>query len=139
LKKKASTTSQLSQSETHFDDEHGIPEIGQQVPMFPNAGDVQAPSPAPGAHNLGEGLASKHHKRRTSSRGNLPPGSYGLHGHGLAPLDKLERAYFEKHPDLLRKEHTPHHHDRPGDFSMSSEDLNKIVRETANRGSGLGK
>lgn len=137
LKKKASTTSQLSTSETHFDDEQGIPEIGQQVPMFPNAGDVQAPSPAPGA--LGEGLAAKNHKRRTSSRGNLPPGSYGLHGHGVAPMDKLERAYFEKHPDLLKKEHTLHHHDRPGDFSMSSEDLNKIVRETASRGSGLGK
>lgn len=136
LKKKASTTSQLSTSETHFDDEQGIPEIGQQVPMFPNAGDVQAPSPAPGA--LGEGLAAKNHKRRTSSRGNLPPGSYGLHGHGVAPMDKLERAYFEKHPDLLKKEHTLHHHDRPGDFSMSSEDLNKIVRETASRGSGLG-
>jgi hypothetical protein len=28
-------------------DEHGIPEIGVQVPMFRNAGDVQAPSPSP--------------------------------------------------------------------------------------------
>lgn len=137
LKKKASTISQLSTSESHGDDEHGIPEIGQQVPMFPNAGDVQAPSPAPGA--LGVAATDKNHKRRTSSRGNLPPGSYGLHGHGLLPLDKLEKQYFQKHPDLLKREHTPHHHDRPYDYSMSSEDLNKIVRETASQGAGIGE
>jgi len=135
LKKKASTTSQLSTSESHIEDEHGIPEIGQQVPMYPNAGDVQAPSPAP---NAGAG-EKKHHSRKSSSRGNLPPGSYGLHGHGVIPQDKLEKAYFEKHPDLLKKEITPHHHDRPNDFSMSKDDLNKIVMETAKRGSGLGR
>jgi hypothetical protein len=137
LKKKASTTSQLSTTESH-DDEHGIPEIGQQVPMFPNAGDVQAPSPAP-VSLISEGLKGKNHTRRTSSRGNLPPGSYGLHGHGMAPQDKLEKAYYERHPELLKKEHVPHHYDRPNDFSMSSDDLNKIVRDTASRGSGPGK
>jgi hypothetical protein len=137
LKKKASTISQLSTTESH-DDEHGIPEIGQQVPMFPNAGDVQAPSPAPGSSGFVEGR-DKNHKRRTSSRGNLPPGSYGLHGHGLLPQDKLEKQYFQKHPDLLKREHTPHHYDRPYDFSMSSDDLNKIVRETASHGAGIGK
>lgn len=135
LKKKASTTSQLSNAESHVEDEHGIPEIGQQVPMYPNAGDVQAPSPAPSSL---EGKV-RHHSRKTSARGNLPPGSYGLHGHGVIPQDKLEKAYYEKHPDLLKKEVTPHHYDRANDFSMSKEDLNKIVRETASRGSGLGK
>jgi len=135
LKKKASTTSQLSNTESHIDDEQGIPEIGIQVPMYPNAGDVQAPSPAP----TSEASKTRHHARKTSSRGNLPPGSYGLHGHGVAPQDKLEKAYYDKHPDLLKKEITSHHHDRPNDFSMSREDLNKIVRETASRGSGLGK
>lgn len=135
LKKKASTTSQLSNTESHIDDEQGIPEIGIQVPMYPNAGDVQAPSPAP----TGDMSKPRHHSRKSSSRGNLPPGSYGLHGHGVIPQDKLEKAYYEKHPDLLKKEITPHHHDRPNDFSMSKEDLNKIVRETANRGSGLGR
>ncbi|KAL2133718.1 hypothetical protein VTI74DRAFT_1844 [Chaetomium olivicolor] len=133
LKKKASTASQLSTTESHFDDEHGIPEIGLQVPMYKNAGDVQAPSPAPAAAEK-----ARHHARRTSGRGNLPPGSYGLHGHGVAPQDKLEKAYYEKHPDLLKKEHMPHHYDRPNDFSMTRDDLNKIVRETASRGSGLG-
>ncbi|KAK4190777.1 altered inheritance of mitochondria protein 21 [Podospora australis] len=127
LKKKASTTSQLSTTKSDVEDEHGIPEIGLQVPMYKNAGDVQAPSPAP------SGPEGKHHKRRTSG----PPGSYGLHGHGFVPQDKLQKAYYEKHPELLKKEHTPHHYDRAQDFSMSSEDLNKIVRETVSRGSGL--
>lgn len=136
LKKKASTTSQLSNTESNIDDEHGIPEIGQQVPMYPNAGDVQAPSPAPSA-TPAEGAKGRHHSRKNSSRGNLPPGSYGLHGHGVVPQDKLEKAYYEKHPDLLKKEIVSHHHDRPNDFSMSSDDLNKIVRDTASRGSGL--
>ncbi|KAK3349973.1 altered inheritance of mitochondria protein 21 [Lasiosphaeria hispida] len=135
LKKKASTTSQLSNTESHVDDEHGIPEIGQQVPMYPNAGDVQAPSPAPSSTN-GDGPKSKHHARKGSARG-IPPGSYGLHGHGVVPLDKLDKAYYEKRPDLLKKEITSHHHDRPNDFSMSGDDLNKIVRDTASRGSGL--
>ena len=134
LKKKASTTSQLSNTESHIDDEQGIPEIGQQVPMYPNAGDVQAPSPAPSA---AEG--KRHHNRKTSSRG-IPPGSYGLHGHGLGgqdKLDKLDKAYYEKHPEALNKEKIKHHHDRANDFSMSKDDLEKIVRETASRGSGL--
>ncbi|KAK4099416.1 hypothetical protein N658DRAFT_429803 [Parathielavia hyrcaniae] len=133
LKKKASTASQLSTPESH-DEEQGIPEIGLQVPMLKNAGDVQAPSPSPAA---AEGSKGRHHTRRTSAHGNLPPGSYGLHGHGVAPQDKLEKAYFEKHPDLLKKERVPHHHDRPNDFSMSRDDLNKIVRDTASRGAGL--
>ncbi|KAK4176419.1 altered inheritance of mitochondria protein 21 [Triangularia setosa] len=131
LKKKASTISQLS-AKSDLDDEHGIPEIGIQVPMLKYAGDVQAPSPAPST------VEKKHHSRRSSSRGNLPPGSYGLHGHGVGPQDKLDKAYFEKHPELLKKEHVLHHYDRVKDFSMSSEELNKIVRETITRGSGLG-
>lgn len=138
LKKKASTTSQLSATtESHMDDEHGIPEIGQQVPMYPHAGDVQAPSPAPGS----EGLKPKNHNRKTSSRGfpsELPPGSYGLHGHGVKSQDKLEKAYYEKHPELVHKESNKHHHDRPNDYSMSREELNKIVRATAERGTSNG-
>ncbi|KAH9885537.1 altered inheritance of mitochondria protein 21 [Xylariomycetidae sp. FL2044] len=142
LKKKASTTSQLSyQSETQ-EDEHGIPEIGQRVPMLSFAGDVQAPSPAPPRAPSADGTkAGKHHVRKTSSRSGLhdaPPGSYGLHGHGVASTDKLEKAYYEKHPELQQKEHYSHHHDRVKDYSMSSEDLNKIVRETASRGTGFG-
>jgi hypothetical protein len=107
------------------EDEHGIPEIGQRVPMNPNLGDVQAPSPGPGA----EGAQQRHHHRKHSSR-SLPPGSYGLHGHGQAPHDKLEKAFYQKHPELLKEEQNVLHQ-RQNDFAMSSEDLNKLVRSRA--------
>ncbi|KAG8169899.1 hypothetical protein KVR01_000644 [Diaporthe batatas] len=130
LKKKASTASGLSHSEVE-DEEHGIPEIGQQIPLLPNAGDVQAPSPAPGSD------AIKSHKRKGSSRG-LPPGSYGLHGHNVAPQDKLEKEYYNKHPELLKLERHPYQADRPTDFALSSEQLNKLVRDTESTGHGVG-
>ncbi|KJZ74683.1 hypothetical protein HIM_06033 [Hirsutella minnesotensis 3608] len=126
-------SSSFSVHSDHIDDEHGIPEIGQRVPMNPDLGDVQAPSPAP-SMNLES--PKKHHNRKLSGRG-LPPGSYGLHGHGVAPQDKLEKAYYQKHPELFeREEHTPLH-DRQTDFAMSSTDLNKLVRDTASRPSGI--
>ncbi|KAI1078892.1 altered inheritance of mitochondria protein 21 [Whalleya microplaca] len=142
LKKKASTTSQLSQhSEPYAEDEHGIPEIGQRVPMLLNAGDVQAPSPAPQRSTSTDGTAPvKNHHRKVSSRsnfGNLPPDSYGLRSHGVASTDKLEKAYYEKRPDLLQKE-SYNLHDRVRDYRMSSNDLNKIVRDTASHGAGFG-
>ncbi|KAI1310635.1 altered inheritance of mitochondria protein 21 [Xylaria venustula] len=143
LKKKASTTSQLSHhSELQTDDEHGIPEIGQRVPMLSYAGDVQAPSPAPPrASSVDSTRSGRHHTRRASSRSgfhDLPPGSYGLHGHGVESTDKLEKAYYEKHPEIYQKEHYHPLHERVHDYSMSSENLNKIVRDTASRGVGFG-
>lgn len=141
LKKKASTASQLSQTAADVEDELGIPEIGRRVPMYPNAGDVQAPSPAPtSAPSESVKPSRNHHVRKSSSRGfnELPPGSYGLHGHGVASTDKLDKAYYEKHPEVHQKEKYKYLHDRPNDFSLSSEDLNKIVRETASRGAGFG-
>ncbi len=137
--KKGSTTSQeLSSAEDALEDEHGIPEIGRQVPMYPNAGDVQAPTPGIDA---GASDGVKHHSRKKSARGfgDLPPGSYGLHGHGVIPSDKLEQAYYGKHPDLVKKERTSHHADRAKDFSLPSADLEKIVHDTASRGFGIGK
>lgn len=129
INKKGSTTSQEMSEEGLEEDEHGIPEIGRQVPMYPNAGDVQAPSPAPQAPAEG---AKKHHSRKKSHGfGDLPPGSYGLHGHGVIPSDRLEQAYYDKHPELVQKEHTPHHADRPQDYSLTSADLNKIVHQTS--------
>lgn len=143
LKKKASTTSQLShQSETFTEDGHGIPEIGQRVPMLANAGDVQAPSPAPTRATSTDGTKPvRHHTRKTSSRGgfgDLPSDVYGLHGHGVASTDKLDKAYYEKHPEVLQKERYKKLHERVHDYSMSSDDLNKIVRDTASRGAGFG-
>ncbi|OAA62715.1 hypothetical protein SPI_04255 [Niveomyces insectorum RCEF 264] len=138
-KKKASATSQdlSSNDEALEEDEHGIPEIGRQVPMYPNAGDVQAPSPAPGTEAAED--VKKHHSRKRSSRGfgDLPPGSYGLHGHGHVPADRLEQAYYSKHPEAAAKEHTPHDFDRVHPFSMSRDELDKIVHETASHGTGL--
>lgn len=127
IKKKGSTASALSETDLH-EDEHGIPEIGQQVPMYPNAGDVQAPSPAP------DNLKPRHHGRRTSARGfvELPPGSYGLHGHGVVPQDKLHQAYYEKHPSLHKKEKAHPLHERYNDFARSSDELNSMVRSTVN-------
>ncbi|KAG9257782.1 altered inheritance of mitochondria protein 21 [Emericellopsis atlantica] len=130
-RKRPSTSLSQSSDHDYHDDEHGIPEIGQRVPMNPHLGDVQAPSPGPG-----EGQP-RHHSRRHSARA-LPPGSYGLHGHGVAPQDKLEKEYYKKHPDIqAREEHTPIH-DRQNDYAMSREDLNKLVRDTASRGRGFG-
>lgn len=135
LKKKASTASGLSHSEAE-DEERGIPEIGQHVPLLAFAGDVQAPSPAPGG--VGSSEQARNHKRKTSSRG-LPPGSYGLHGHNVGPQDKLEKEYFQKHPEALKLEHHIYQHDRATDFSMSREQLNKMVRDSEVHGHGVGK
>ncbi|KAG6040218.1 hypothetical protein E4U41_001244 [Claviceps citrina] len=129
-KRPGSSYSGYSDQGNHTDDDHGIPEIGQRVPMNRHLGDVQAPSPGPGHEST-----KKDHTRKHSTR-SLPPGSYGLHGHGVAPQAKLEKAYYEKHPEALQREqHTPHH-GRQNDFAMSSSDLNKLVRDTANRQTG---
>lgn len=131
--KKRPSSSFSAHSDHQTDDDQGIPEIGQRVPMNPHLGDVQAPSPGPGSEGT-----KKHHGRKLSARG-LPPGSYGLHGHGGTPQDKLDKAYYQKHPELLeREQHTPLH-DRQNDFAMSSSDLNRLVRDTANRKAALSK
>ncbi|RGP77648.1 hypothetical protein FLONG3_4221 [Fusarium longipes] len=130
--KQSSTNVSVSDGRQEAEDEHGIPEIGQRVPMNPHLGDVQAPSPGPGSEEF-----KRHHHRKHSSRGG-PPGSYGLHGHGVAPQDKLEKEYYEKHPEVLKREHQTPLHDRQNDFAMSKDDLNKLVRDTRSRGAGLG-
>ncbi|PHH68095.1 hypothetical protein CDD82_838 [Ophiocordyceps australis] len=134
--KKRPSSSFSAHSDHQTDDEHGIPEIGQRVPMNPHLGDVQAPSPSPGPGCHGD-ATKKNHNRKLSARG-LPPGSYGLHGHGVSSQDKLDKAYYSKHPEALeREQHTPMH-DRNNDFAMSSSDLNRLVRDTASRQAGLG-
>ncbi|KAL9034498.1 MAG: hypothetical protein Q9214_007017, partial [Letrouitia sp. 1 TL-2023] len=132
--------------------EHGIPDvgIGQRVPMYPDAGDVQAPSPSPfsqtfpagiGFHNDG---SKKQHGRNFSGREVFhgPPGSYGLHGHGIVNADQFEKSWYEKHPEILEREEQGQYgpavpNNRP-EWALSSEDLNKIVRETASRGARYG-
>ncbi|CAG8961251.1 hypothetical protein HYFRA_00013307 [Hymenoscyphus fraxineus] len=153
LKAKASIVSQ-NDSETSgtqrppssLDNEQGIPEIGQRVPMYPNAGDVQAPSPSPfpqpyapgiGFHN--DGSKPRNHSRKLSGNPDVPLEAYGRHGHQILPHhhNHFEKAYYEKHPELFKKELGQYGEGRP-EWAMSSEDLNKIVRDTASRGTGLG-
>ncbi|KAL4896974.1 altered inheritance of mitochondria protein 21 [Aspergillus ambiguus] len=124
-------------------DEHGIPEIGQRVPMYPNAGDVQAPSPSPYQLEHGSQRPGRSHNRSRSGReSSLPPGSYGLHGHGVTPNDRFEKAWYEKHPEEYAKEEQGQYGPGVGtprpDWALSSDDLNKIVRGSAVTGSGLG-
>ncbi|OJJ39194.1 hypothetical protein ASPWEDRAFT_104935 [Aspergillus wentii DTO 134E9] len=134
----ASSTRQLSV----LDDARGPPEIGQRVPMYRNAGDVQAPSPSPYQLEHGSQRHGRSHNRTRSGReASLPPGSYGLHGHGVQP-DKFDKAWYEKHPDEFVKEEQGKYGPGVGtprpDWALSSDDLNKIVRGSAVTGSGLG-
>jgi hypothetical protein len=138
-----SSTSTARRASIQIEDEQGIPEIGQRVPMYPNAGDVQAPSPAPfsgpstgiGFHN--NGGRPRHHSRTKSGREVFsgPPGSYGLHGHGVESTDKFEKAWYDKHPEArLHEEHGqygPGIGGGRGEYSLSRDDLNKIVQSTS--------
>ncbi|KAH0541417.1 hypothetical protein FGG08_004107 [Glutinoglossum americanum] len=132
------------------DSEHGIPEIGLRVPMYPNAGDVQAPSPSAyqttlgsgvGFHNDGQHRPGRNHKRTPSGR-ECPPGSYGLHGHGAPGQNKFEKAWYESHPEALEREESGEYGPGLGvsrtEWALSSDDLNRVVRETASKGAGYG-
>lgn len=141
--REASSAASFDRPHSIDDEEHGIPEIGQRVPMLANAGDVQAPSPSPYLDASGHRPGRGHHRTRSGREASLPPGSYGLHGHGVPANDKFEKAWYEKHPDEYAKEEQGQHGPGVGtprpDWALSSDDLNKIVRGSAVTGSGLGK
>ena len=131
--------------------EQGIPEIGLQVPMNPMAGDVQAPTPGPGSASVSTGVgffndasrARTADGRRRSAQGfHGPPGSYGLHGHGLVPNDQFEKKWYQRHPDELAKEESGAYgpalsSDRP-EWAMSSDELNQLVHDSSSRLPGMG-
>ncbi|KAL8837591.1 MAG: hypothetical protein Q9170_002468 [Blastenia crenularia] len=132
--------------------DHGIPDvgIGQRVPMYPDAGDVQAPSPSPfsqafpsgiGFHSDGS-IRSRNHGRRSSAQlFHGPPGSYGMHGHGSLPADQFEKAWYDKHPEVLEREEHGQYGPAIGvrpEWALSSDELNKLVRDSASRGAGFG-
>ena len=83
----------------------GIPEIGKQVPMYPNAGDVQAPTPAPSRQTS---ALPTHSKKGPRSASPYKKEDYGEYGSALHPLER-----------------------RSGHYSLSSDDLNQIVAQTA--------
>lgn len=127
------------------DKEHqGIPEIGVQVPMFRNAGDVQAPTPNPYEQQSGGGIGfhsksgGRHHGRTKSGREIFhgPPGSYGMHGHGKISNDDFEKKWYEKHPDDLKREkageYGPHIQENRKDYHWRADDLNKVVHGAPN-------
>ncbi|KAF9739883.1 hypothetical protein PMIN06_006048 [Paraphaeosphaeria minitans] len=134
------------------EEEHGIPEIGVQVPMFRNAGDVQAPTPSPyetavptgvGFFNKGD-KPPRHHSRTKSGREIFhgPPGSYGLHGHGKIGNDEFEQNWYKKHPEDLKREkageYGPHIQENRKDYHWGGEKLDKLVRNASVEGFGLG-
>lgn len=109
---------------TQLGDEQGIPEIGQQLPMYPVAGDVQAPS--------------------ASSRDSVPTSpSHARSSREMQPDDKFEKVRYDKYPDeLVREEqgqYGPGLSTERADSTLSSEKLNKIAGDSASRGAGLGE
>lgn len=143
-----SSTSGGRRASVVYGDEHGPAELGMRVPINPLLGDVQAPSPAPFTPNhTGQNGEPKrrHHFRTKSGRDAPPPGSYGLHGHGVASSDPFEKDWYARHPEELVHEEAHGHGvyegigSGRGAFALSSDDLNKIVRNTASRDSAFGK
>jgi hypothetical protein len=120
-------------------DDHGIPEIGQQIPLLAYAGDVQAPTPGPYSKSIGGGYTSsqaegRNHTRTKSGREVFrgPPGSYGMHGHGIVDTkDPFEKAWYDKHPESRAREASGQYGPKiPVDrkeYNLSSADLNKLV------------
>ncbi|KAK0258276.1 hypothetical protein B0A54_00139 [Friedmanniomyces endolithicus] len=123
------------------DHHHGIPEIGMQIPLYKNAGDVQAPSPAPqaqfasgiGFFNDGAARSNPNHHRRRSTRPD--DGGYGLHSHDAMTQDQFEKAWHAKHPDEAMKEAYNPYMLRP-ETALSTEQLNRIVSEEKDIGMG---
>ena len=117
----------------------GIPEIGMQIPLYPNAGDVQAPSPAhtqsqhaPGVGFFNDGSTRAHHRKRSGKHQFAPPDSYGLHGHhtNLDSHDQFEKEWVSKHPEQAAKEGYKVYGNlnmpRP-ETALSTEELNRLV------------
>ncbi|KAF2019681.1 hypothetical protein BU24DRAFT_419303 [Aaosphaeria arxii CBS 175.79] len=158
---KSATTSEHRRSDSSTDDrsrpasmykeeeEQGIPEIGVQVPMYPNAGDVQAPTPGPQelsghAANLGPSERPRHHGRTKSGREIFhgPPGSYGLHGHGVGPKNEFDKQWYAKHPEDAKREkageYGPHVQVNRKDYHWMGDDLVKLVHSSGAKGVGMG-
>ena len=143
-----SSASDGRRASVDYGEEQGPAELGMRVPINPLLGDVQAPSPAPFSPNhTGQNGEPKrrHHFRTKSGRDTAPPGSYGLHGHGVTPADPFEKDWYAKHPEELQHEEAHGHGvyegigSGRGAFALSSDDLNKIVRGNDNRVGGFGR
>ncbi|KAF1812827.1 hypothetical protein P152DRAFT_415947 [Eremomyces bilateralis CBS 781.70] len=146
----ARTTSSHSQSSRpasiYKDDaEEGIPEIGVQIPLYKNAGDVQAPTPTLGPSNhSATSLPQLSRKTAAPDPFTGPPGSYGMHGHGFGPkITKIEKQWYQKHPEELAREtegeYGPAISADRKDWHLSSTELNELVYGSAKRAVGSGE
>ena len=129
-----------------YGDEQGPAEIGLRVPINPLLGDVQAPTPQGLSPQVtGESPAKAHNRKRSGMQDFRPPDSYGLHGHGVIANTKFEHDWYAKHPEQLEHEEGHGHGvyestgSGRGTYALSSDELNKIVRDTASRGAGFGR
>lgn len=127
-----------------YGDEAGPAEMGLRVPINPLLGDVQAPTPQGLSPQVTGDSPRRHGRKKSVMDDYRPPDSYGLHGHGTIANTKFERDWYAKHPDQLEHEEGRGHGvyegigSGRGSFALSSDELNKLVRDTASRGSGLG-
>lgn len=124
--------------------EQGIPEIGRQIPLLPNAGDVQAPSPeptqtqfTPGIGFFNDGSTRAHNRKRSGRHEFGPPGSYGLHSHSTEPHDQFERDWYAKNPDKAMKEGYNVYGSQKPETALSSAELNKLVNQSNDAGMGM--
>ena len=123
--------------------EDNIPRIGQQIPLYPNAGDVQAPSPAqtqsqhaPGIGFFNDGSTRAHNRKRSSRQEFATPDHYGLHGHaGAIPQDQFERAWLAKHPEEAAKMGQSPYLLKP-ETALSREQLDLLVHQDGEAGFG---
>ncbi|MFL5662495.1 MAG: Aim21 family protein [Ktedonobacteraceae bacterium] len=146
----ASSASNERRLSVQYGEEQGSTEIGIRVPINPNLGEVQAPSPSPfgdrqpgmAGSNGAHGQRKRHIRTMSGREVFLPPGSYGLHGHGVPTQDKFEKDWYAKHPEQYLHDEDQGHYSSTGtgrgEFALSSDDLNHIVRSTASRGAGFG-
>lgn len=127
------TTSRSGSIHGGEDHEHGIPEIGQQIPLNRWAGDAQAPSPAaglsqhaPGIGFFNDGSSRNHHRKRSSRHEFGPPDSYGIR-HDQDHQDQFEQEWVRKHPQEAIKEGYHHQHLPKPETALSSDQLNRLI------------
>lgn len=115
------------------DHEHGIPEIGRQIPLNRWAGDAQAPSQgtamsqhAPGIGFFNDGSSKNHHRKRSSRHEFGPPDSYGIR-HDQDHQDQFEQEWIRKHPQEAVKEGYLVQHLPKPETALTSDQLNRMI------------
>ena len=93
-------------------------------------------------HKGGHQKTGRHHGRTKSGREIFhgPPGSYGLHGHGVIPDNEFEQDWYKKHPDDYKREkageYGPHIKEGRKDYHWVGERLVELVH--GSKGDSMG-